>query len=309
MSVIGIPKGLFYYKYHPLWKTFFEDVGAELVFSADTSRKTLDDGIASCVTEACLPLKAWFGHALDVKQKAELLFVPRYTSISRYEYICPKFGGLPDMARSCLPGLPPMISPEINMHDSHDGGKRAAVDCGRMLGVKKDRSLKAYDHAVQVYLKHRGAQVKEIEARSSGAEQGRPRILLLGHCYTVHDGGINMNIAGKLNRQGLEVITLEAYDSRALRQAAGGLEKPLFWNYGTQALGCAALLAQRPVEGVIYLTCFGCGVDSFVGYMVERRVRKLGIPFAMITLDEHTGEAGLETRVEAFADTLRGRLL
>jgi len=46
------------------------------------------------------------------------LFIPRFTSISKKEYICPKFGGLPDMIRNSIKGLPPLIDTEINLRKS-----------------------------------------------------------------------------------------------------------------------------------------------------------------------------------------------
>jgi predicted nucleotide-binding protein (sugar kinase/HSP70/actin superfamily) len=100
------------------------------------------------------------------------------------------------------------------------------------------------------------------------------------------------------------------FDTRDLRRRCTALEKPLFWYYASKALGCAYTLIERPyVDGIIYLTCFGCGIDSFVGYMVEHRVRRHTlIPFTTITLDEHSGEAGLNTRIEAFMDTIRWRI-
>lgn len=313
-KTVGVPRGLFYFKYYPLWKTFLEETGAEIAISPETNRRIMDRGIASCVGEACLPVKAWFGHALELAGRVDALFIPRYTSVYRNEYICPKFGGLPDMVRIGLKGLPEVIMPEVNLHDRSDGGLKAAIDAGRALGAGRVKSLKAYEKAVQAYLHHRAALVgaelhTDLSSRpSAGLTADRLKILLLGHSYTVGDRFINMDTVRKLSALGADAITLEHFDGRVLRAAAEPLEKPLFWSFGMQALGCAYTLMKEPVvDGVLHLTCFGCGVDSFVGYMFERRVRSMGIPFATISLDEHTGEAGLETRLEAFTDTLRHR--
>lgn len=306
--MIGIPRGLFYHKYHALWKVFLEEIGEEIALSAETGRAVMDRGIASCVGEACLPVKAYFGHVLDVAPRADALLIPRYTSVSAGEYICPKFGGLPDMVRGSLPDLPPILSPEVNLHDGKGGGERAAVECGRLLGAGARASRRAYGAALQAYRAFRAGQTGVPANRPAAAPAGarRTRILLLGHCYTVADRYLNMDILRKLAALGVEAVTPEHFDGRALRAAAAAqLEKPMFWHYGTQALGCVGLLLERPiVDGVLHLTCFGCGVDSFVGFMAERRLRPRGVPFATVTLDEHTGEAGLETRLEAFADAL-----
>jgi predicted nucleotide-binding protein (sugar kinase/HSP70/actin superfamily) len=73
---IGIPRSLFYYRLFPLWESFFEELGAELVVSDITSRKILDDGVKSCVDEACLPVKLFHGHVINIKDKVDYLFIP-----------------------------------------------------------------------------------------------------------------------------------------------------------------------------------------------------------------------------------------
>ena len=63
------------------------------------------------------------------------------------------------------------------------------------------------------------------------------------------------------------------------------------------------------IDGIVYLACFGCGPDSLIGEIIERRMNK---PFIMLTVDEHTGETGLLTRLEAFVDMIErqgGQLL
>ena len=67
-------------------------------------------------------------------------------------------------------------------------------------------------------------------------------------------------------------------------------------------------LTDPGIDGIIHLISFGCGPDSLVGELVERRAQRgRGFPFLLLTLDEHSGEAGLTTRLEAFVDTLEWR--
>ncbi len=48
-------------------------------------------------------------HILNIKDKVDYLFIPRFTSVSKNEYICPKFGGLPDMVRNTIKDIPKII--------------------------------------------------------------------------------------------------------------------------------------------------------------------------------------------------------
>jgi len=54
------------------------------------------------------------------------------------------------------------------------------------------------------------------------------------------------------------------------------------------------------------MSAFACGPDSFIGELLQqesaRSERK--VPFMTIVVDEHTGEAGVLTRLEAFMDVV-----
>jgi predicted nucleotide-binding protein (sugar kinase/HSP70/actin superfamily) len=68
------------------------------------------------------------------------------------------------------------------------------------------------------------------------------------------------------------------------------------------------LIDRQDIDGVIYIMAFGCGIDSFICDLVERKIRRSSrLPFTILTIDEHTGEAGIDTRLEAFIDMIRWR--
>lgn len=67
-------------------------------------------------------------------------------------------------------------------------------------------------------------------------------------------------------------------------------------------------MGRKEVDGVIHVTAFACGPDAMVDRLMELEAKKRGqIPFMSIMVDEHTGEAGIRTRIEAFVDMLRYR--
>ena len=67
MIKVGIPKALLYYQYHPMWETFFEELGAEVVVSSPTTQTMLSEGSSRVVAETCLPVKIFLGHALSLR--------------------------------------------------------------------------------------------------------------------------------------------------------------------------------------------------------------------------------------------------
>ncbi|MCL5072843.1 MAG: acyl-CoA dehydratase activase-related protein, partial [Actinobacteria bacterium] len=86
MPTIGLPKGLFYYQHNVLWESFFKNIGCNVVVSEDTNMEIMDYGIKHCSNETCLPVKVFHGHAYSLKDKADYIFIPRYTSLDKNEY-------------------------------------------------------------------------------------------------------------------------------------------------------------------------------------------------------------------------------
>jgi len=58
------------------------------------------------------------------------------------------------------------------------------------------------------------------------------------------------------------------------------------------------------IAGVVQISSFQCGCDAVLKEFVEKKFKQNKIPFLYLIIDEHTGEAGLQTRLEAFVDTL-----
>jgi len=317
---VGIPRALFYYKYMPLWRTFFEELGAEVVVSDYTSKRILDDGVKSCVDEACLPVKIFHGHVLNLKDRVDCLFIPRFTSISKREYVCPKFGGLPDMIRHSLQGIPEIIDTEINLRRSSKNAIRAAMDIGYRFTGDTAVIKRAFNMAKENYYKSRQLlkagrlpdDFRTREKREPVYKETDGRMLniaVIGHVYNIYDSYVNMELISKLRNHGVKVITVDMIDEDIINEKSSTLPKKLFWNFGRKAMGSALhMLDRKDIDGIIYLMSFGCGIDSFICDLAERRIRRgSDIPFIVLTIDEHSGEAGMNTRIEAFIDLIRWR--
>ena len=63
-------------------------------------------------------------------------------------------------------------------------------------------------------------------------------------------------------------------------------------------------LKSDSIDGLITITAFGCGPDSLMIEDIKRKSRNFNKPLLNLTIDEHTGEAGFVTRLEAFCDML-----
>ncbi len=121
------------------------------------------------------------------------------------------------------------------------------------------------------------------------------------------DEYISMGIVEKLKSMGAQVYTMEMLERNSILEGASILSKDIFWNYERNILGAGLyFLKQKNVDGVIMISAFGCGPNSITEELLERIYkREKEVPFMLITIDEHSGEAGIMTRLEAFIDLLR----
>lgn len=295
---VGIPRALLFYKYSPLWVNFFQNLGVEVVVSPETNKKILNDAIENCVDDACLPVKLYHGHVLSIKDQVDYLFIPRIMSVSKGRHICPKFCGLPEMIKYSLSNLPPILDVEINLPQGLQ-----TKQAGKYFTDDPVRILSAYNNASLLFKANENKMQQEL---LDDRDSGKPKIMILGHPYNIYDSYVNMNLLEKIEMQGLKALTPEMFSDATTLPYAKTYEGKYLWTFAEKLIGVTKyLLAKGNIAGFIYLSSFGCGLDAVIGSTVERMVR-LGsqIPFMFINLDEHTGEGGINTRIEAFIDLI-----
>ena len=331
MMKVGVPRALSYYRYFPLWKSLLEGMGAEVVLSSPTGDKLLENGVRHCVDDICVPVKLYYGHLLDLSDKCDILFVSRLVSIEKAEvdtYTCPKLIGLPDMVKSSIKGIPPMVEfvVDLQTRSIRSSARRLASD----LGVSHTRARAALADALLVQESYEerllagetpekamrevlgsgnGKGRKEASAGRPASSRTRPRdikIALVGHEYLIHDYYISHNLPAKLERFGAEVtymteVPMDVIESELARYPG------ISWSYEKELLGAAShFLGREDIDGVMLVMGFACGPDSIIGEIITREVlRDDSAPLTTLVLDEHTGAAGIETRVEAFVDLIR----
>jgi predicted nucleotide-binding protein (sugar kinase/HSP70/actin superfamily) len=328
MAKVGVPRALSYYRYFPLWKTMLEGVGAEVVLSRPTGTDLLEDGVRHCVDDICVPVKLYYGHVLDLVGRCDRLFVSRLVSVEKAEndtYTCPKLIGLPDMIKSSLEGLPPML--EFTVDVQNRSFKSSVKRMGSDLGAPAAKVRKALAAALAVQARYDSellhgltpalAMKKVLPNGNNGTAEGKAEeepargghdinIALVGHEYLIHDHFISHNLPAKLDRLRANVVYMAQVPADAIERE---LERypGISWTYEKELLGAASYFLRRPdIDGVMLVEGFACGPDSIIGEIITREViTDESPPLITLVLDEHTGEAGVATRVEAFVDLIR----
>lgn len=321
---VGLPRALLFYKYFPLWQTFLEGLGQQVIISPPTNKTMMTRALEVAEGELCVPVKAFYGHILELKDQVDRLCIPRMVSVEAKAYTCPKFLGLPDMIEALDVGLPPIQAPTFNLKLGRREFYRTVFDWGRTFTKSDLKIAKAWHGATKAQKKYQkrllaGESLLEIVDEGQNGERlgthvpgplaanGTPlKVAVVGHPYNIYDTYLNFNLLRELGRKGAAVETAEMVSHAVIEKQAATLPKRLFWTYEREIVGAAFhWLRSRRVDGVIYLLSFACGPDSLIQVMIEGEAKKQeGIPLMPLVIDEHTGQAGLLTRVEAFVDMI-----
>ena len=282
---IGLPRALHPHLQPGLWETFFGALGVPVVLSAPTTRATLERAELISETEHCLPVKLLDAHLEDLAGRVDRVFVPRILSLRRGFISCPKLAALPDAVRAQFRGRFEVVTADVD--ENRRPLEPTLVDLGRALGFAPVESAAAARQALA----------------AAGAPDALPagkRFLLIGHPYNLGDAYLTEPIVRKLEDLGVAVDRLPAGPPR-------GAPAPLRWDTSAHMLEALRALAPARCAGVIQLTSFNCGCDSMAGPYYRETLKTAGIPFMALTLDSHTALAGLDTRLEAFVESIAGR--
>ena len=319
---IGIPRGLTYYTYYPFWHAFFEALGVEVVLSDKTTKQIVSDGSALVVTETCLPVKVFLGHVINLLNKGiDIIYCPSIQSIEPKIYNCSKIRGLPDLVRNVIKRNYLLIEPTFDMSEKGQTFEECLYQSVVPLGIKDRKKVKkATDkgwEAQHLYEKmlHYGIEankaieyaIKEKEEfiQKNPLDESKINIALISHGYNIFDEHISMKVIQKLRKMGANVYFAGELSKDECMQGFKNLDTTLYWANEYEMSGAAGYyMNDAKIDGLITITSFGCGPDSIMIERMTRYSKQFKKPLLNLTIDEHTGEAGFITRLEAFTDMI-----
>ena len=313
---LGVPRGLFYYDYMKFLMKLFDDTDVQLIWGDENSDYILKEGSRFVVDEACIPVKLFAGQTAALTEICDAVLVPRLMKNCSGRWLCPKLLGLPEMLWELPDQGKLLITEPLYFDDSRKLKKSLWALCMKMK-IERKKFNKNFEKAYSFQRRiSEGLINQHIEAAWEFIPPVPPegeiilpntlKILLTGHCYNVYDKYTNCNIMQKLDDLGIGTVTENSADHAAREKALGKLEliKAPFWESMVRIIG-SALCLKNEVDGIIYLSSFSCGPDAFIAEILKEHIKE--IPVMVLKLDEHKGEAGFDTRLEAFADLLERR--
>ena len=318
--VIGFPRALTYYNYFPFLYGFFTKLGFEIILSNPTTKKTLVDGASLVVTETCLPIKVYVGHVLNLLEKGvKNIFTPSIQSVAPKIYNCSKIRGLPDLIRNVVKGDYNLIEATLDKSEKKLGLFEFLKQAVEPFGITDDLEIKAALRAgfvlhnnFKVMMQHnlgfdealKNAKEGKVVISSKNEDKGI-NVALVAHGYNIYDKRVCMDVFKKLKDLGVNVYSALQLTDEELKDGINTLEAEMYWANQLEMTGAAGhYLKKDNIDGLITITAFGCGPDSLMIEDIKRKAKNFNKPLLNLTIDEHTGEAGFVTRLEAFCDML-----
>lgn len=319
---IGIPRGLYFYVYYPMWYGFFKSLGHDVVLSVSTNKDILNLGVSSAVDDICISVKVYHGHVryLLNRKDVDYVFVPRVVSEDKYRYTCPKLAAMPDLIKSAFNKDSGRIL-SINMYMNQ--GKKPLIDAFSKIGEKLGASVKSVKKAVKDAVAY---QEKATECLRNGhnfidvaknirnldkllgkpVKKRRYNVALAGFPYDIYDGYMNGDVIKHLEAANVRVVITDMLDPKVYKHYTKCMIKDLFWHQANVAAKGGMYYMDSPdIDGVITVSSFNCGIGAIYEKLLDLYSKETNKPLMHIIVDEQTGDAGLVTRIEAFIDLIR----
>lgn len=287
---VGIPRALLYYRYGNFWVSYFKALGITPVVSPKTDKKILESGLGSVSSEVCLPIKIIAGHIDLLDNLVDYIFLPRVVWLYSKLYTCPKMIGIVDIARMRLKKaklLAPKIKNRFLLPHFLLGLKLTKNPIGTYLALKKTKNLLSKPNSLPEFPKD------------------RKKIAIISHFYNLKEDFISSDILDTFKSNNFLVYTKEDLPQSVLLSDKGFADK-IRWVYERELYN-AFLFYLNHVDGILNIISFGCGPDSLIGEIMLKEAKKHSAPFLQLIIDEHTGKAGILTRLEAFIEMVKRR--
>ncbi len=310
-KTIGVPRSLFFHEFFPYWATFFEELGFEMVLSDRTNKRIIREGVEQVLSETCFPVKVAHGHVLNLlKKEVDYLLLPSLINMKKEDdhnhenYACPYVQALPYLIRAAIDmeNYPTrLLSFPVYFQLDRSVLERTLVKLGRELNIGKGKIDKALIKAEECQEEfYRRLSLKGQEALL-GLKPDQKALVIVGRPYNTCDMELSLNLPRKLADLGVLAIPMDFLIHHP-RIRTDHLPN-MYWKYGQKILAASEILNKQENLFGLYVTNFGCGPDSFITHFFKKNSN--GKPFLQIELDEHSADAGVITRCEAFLDSLK----
>ncbi len=167
----------------------------------------------------------------------------------------------------------------------------------------------------------RSGMAERFRAVPTNGRRHAPRVKVVGESYCTIEPFVSFDILRRLGELGVQAdpfltghrwlgfhgFRIGADDLARAKQAA-----KRYWRYcvggeDENSLGHLILAAEQGFDGVVHVHPFGCMPSTVVQPAMVKASQDYNIPYLSLSVDEHTSETGMSTRLEAFVSLLERR--
>jgi predicted CoA-substrate-specific enzyme activase len=310
-GTIGFNRSFLVNNYYPLYSNFFVELGYEVVLPDVASQEGIDQKNAAF----CFPAElahGFFYSLLESENPLNYLFLPHFKAVpsvddevSTQSQVCPLVQGetffLQSTYRKKIAHITQkgtkILAPLLDLTEGLEDAREPLVKTARQMGILRKAAEKAFEKALQQQI-NCFAEMKVIGKKILSELERTPdkfAVVIFSRPYNGSVDEAHMGIPHKFASRGILVMPLDFISFEKEHS-----KRHMFWGMGKQIMKAGRFVKSHPQLFGTYITNFSCGPDSFIiGYFREIMGRK---PSLTLELDNHTADAGLETRVEAFLD-------
>ncbi|MBW1736307.1 MAG: CoA activase [Deltaproteobacteria bacterium] len=307
---VGMQRALYGYQTSVLWAHFFDQLGFRLVLTPPTNTRISKVGIETMTAETCYPVKVSHGHVKELMGKTRYLFIPSIITIptpkpSEAGFYCPMLQANSYMVRMALHIDPVLVlNPVVHLKYDPD---TIALEISEQIQSKLRVTKAEIKKAIYFALEKNDQFAREMYRRGQeileGQNSGDPVVVVTGRPYNLYDERLNLRLGRNLSKIGVTALPMDFIDVSSVDLS----DFPsMYWGLGAQILRTAKYIKDYPNYFGLHLTNFSCGVDSFIEHFYSHIMGDKA--YLILELDEHSGVAGVMTRLEAYKNVIENTM-
>ncbi|MBN1525430.1 MAG: hypothetical protein JW904_13155 [Spirochaetales bacterium] len=314
--VIGINRSFFTHRLFPLYYNFFTAIGARVVIPSELNEKAFDRQTSSM----CFPAQLAIGYFDKLTEaKPDYYFIPHLEEMhiengnKRKEFSCTcifvqgEAFWMKQIFKDKKELEEKMLAPTVNFNGGWLKGEKQFVEIAKKLKVNKDKAEEAFRRAaaIQEQFEEELVLIGKQVIDELHQDPDKIALVLLGRPYNAFTEEANKGIPKKIATRGYIIIP---HDMLPIQKEP--VPEPhddfMHWEIGEEILRATAIIKRDPQLFGVYITNFLCAIDSLLVTYFRKQMESK--PSLTLELDNHTADAGVNTRVEAFVDIIRNYL-
>lgn len=309
--VIGIPNVFYFHDQLPFWSTLLWEMGFKVEISGKTNKQIINKGIEKIPSEACFPLKVAYGHMAELIERGiDLIFLPSFMNLNLYDEFerglaCPLVQTISYVSKGLYKEAK-IIIPRVDFSRGFEYLKEEIKNTFKGLVNTKNLDIKinsAREKQRDFINSLQREGIKILETAKDRKLDQTATVVILGRSYNSFDSAVSLDISNKLIKLNVLPIPMDMLplDKINIKEDWNNL----YWRSGQRIIKATRVINKLEEIYPVFITNFSCGPDSFIlNYFKDEMGEH---PYLILEIDEHSADAGLVTRLEAFIDSIKSR--